>query len=72
MGCNPQGLDDEGIAYNELVSNLQEQKQMKLQTQLATSISPELSTNIILAFQERKHCNRIFHELKLFCSCYTF
>lgn len=54
MGCNPQGLDDEGIAYNELVSNLQEPKQMKLklQTQLATSISPELSTNIILTFQE--------------------
>jgi hypothetical protein len=73
MGCNPQGLDDEGIAYNELVSNLPELKhvKLKLQTQLATSISPELSTNIILAFQEQKHCNHIFHELKLFCSCYT-
>lgn len=73
MGCNPQGPDDEGIAYNELVSTLQEPKQtkLKLQTQLATSISPALSTNITLAFQEQKHCNHIFHELKLFCSCYT-
>jgi hypothetical protein len=54
MGYNPQDLDDEEIAYNEVVSNLQEPKQirLKLQTQCTTSISPVLSTNIILAFQE--------------------